>query len=206
MSPRIAFTTACSGAPSKLKVDSPVLAARPGRGADAADWLMVWPLPRRTWARGASSSSSSRVLWITGTGGASVVPARWTWGTGVAHAASRRARAAPSGALNHLESIMGCTLRVLLRRCRRLLSLLAQAGASLLDPAPDRLGLLRRRDLLGRRGGFADGVAGRIVRGAAPGRAVIVRDGSRIGAAVGSRHRRGRLPPHPVIHPELEHA
>src|SRR5690606_14529069 len=152
MSPRIALTTACSGAPSKLNVDSPLLAASPGRGALAAAWLMVWPLPWRTCARGPSASSSSGVLRTTGTG-MSAAPRRWISGIGVAQAASSRARVVASGALIHREDIMGCTLRVLPRRCRRLLSLFAQARATLLDPAPDRFGLLCRGDLFGRRGG-----------------------------------------------------
>src|SRR5690606_19731039 len=208
MSPSTALTTACSGAPSKLKVDSPLLAARPGRGALAAAWLMVWPLPWRTWARGSSPSSSSGARWMTGVGGASTVPSRWICGIGVAHAASSRARVAASGAVIRFGSIMGCTLRVLLRLCRRLLSLLAQPRAPLLDPAPDRLGLLGRGDVVGRCGGFGDDVAG----GAgphAPARAIAGCRGLCVCRlfyrVIGARRGRGRLPANAVEDPELEH-
>src|SRR5688572_12090098 len=53
MSPRIAFTTACSDSPSKLNVAAPLLPPRFGGGAEAALRLMTWPEPRLICAVGA---------------------------------------------------------------------------------------------------------------------------------------------------------
>src|SRR6478735_11683415 len=83
MSPRIAFTTACSDSPSKLNVAAPELPPRFGGGALAALRLMTSPLPRRICAAGApetvalfgkpvvvvpvpSSTGRGRFDWITG--------------------------------------------------------------------------------------------------------------------------------------------
>src|SRR5690554_6395043 len=149
MSPRIALTTACSGAPSKLKVDSPMVAAVPGRGPPAASWLMVRPLPVRIWACGgavACSGSASTLLRTTGSGKRGV-PSRFSSGTGVAHAASRMARVAARDALIRVDGFIGCTVRVLPHLCRRLRLLLLlrpmlpDERPAHIDPAPDRLGL-----------------------------------------------------------------
>src|SRR5690554_4586032 len=170
MSPRIALTTACSGAPSKLKVDSPLVAAMPGRGSLAAAWLMVWPLPSRTCACGSSMSSPIGSACTPGGGGACSVPERCSSGIGVAHAASRRARVAASAVLIRLDGFIECTLRVLPRRCRRLRLLFANARPARFDPAPDCLGLRGRGDVLfglgfglfrGFRAGVHDAAVGR---------------------------------------------